>query len=49
MGRIIKIVLILILLGIVGLSSYAYLGPMLGADFSAPQTEMRQKVILDAQ
>ncbi len=32
-----------------GLVAYAYVGPYLGADFSAPTTEVRQKVILDGQ
>jgi len=31
------------------LVAYAYVGPYLGADFSAPTTEVRQKVILDGQ
>jgi hypothetical protein len=48
MGRLIKWLFILIFLGAIGLTIYAYLGPFLGADFSPQQTEMRQKVILDA-
>ncbi len=49
MGRIIKPVIYLILLGLLALSGYAYVGPWLGADFSAPRHEMRQKVVLDGQ
>lgn len=49
MGRIIKAFVILAGLGLIVLTGYAYLGPMLGADFSAPRQEMRQKVVLDGQ
>jgi hypothetical protein len=49
MGRIIKAIIILGVLGLAGLSAYAYLGPLMGADFSAPQQEMRQPVVLDGQ
>ncbi len=48
MGRIFKWLIILLLLAAIALVIYAYIGPFLGADFSAPQTEIRQKVILDA-
>ncbi len=49
MGRIIKWLLYMVILGGIGLVGYAYLGPFLGADFSAPAVEQRQKVVLDAQ
>ncbi len=49
MGRIVKWLFILALLGMVALVIYAFAGPFLGADFSAPQSETRQKVILDGK
>ncbi|WP_319823580.1 hypothetical protein [Thalassovita sp.] len=48
MGRLIKWVVILIVLAVIGLTGYAYVGPFLGADFSPKQTEIREKVVLDA-
>lgn len=48
MGRIFKYLFILALLAGIALVAYAYIGPFLGADFSAPQEEIRQKVILNA-
>ena len=48
MGRIIKWLFILAILAVIALAVYAYLGPFLGADFSAPQHEIRQSVVLDA-
>jgi hypothetical protein len=48
MGRLIKWLFILIILGVIGLTAYAYVGPFLGADFSPKQTEFRQPVMLDA-
>ncbi|MEZ5674345.1 hypothetical protein SAMN06265173_13922 [Thalassovita litoralis] len=48
MGRLIKWLFILIILGVIGLTAYAYVGPFLGADFSPKQTEIRQSVTLDA-
>ena len=47
MGRLIKFLIYLIILGGIGLVGYAYLGPFFGADFSAPQTEIREPVTLD--
>ncbi|WP_170331309.1 hypothetical protein [Ruegeria arenilitoris] len=49
MGRLIKFLLYLICLGFVGLVAYAYLGPFFGADFSAPQDEIREPVILNVE
>ncbi|MDC0737051.1 hypothetical protein N6L24_02045 [Cognatishimia sp. SS12] len=37
----------LIILIAIGLIGYAYIGPIFGADFSAPQREMRVTVPLD--
>ena len=48
MGRIFKWLFYLVLLGAVGLVAYAYVVPFFGADFSPPQTEVRQPVELDA-
>ena len=47
MGRLFKFLIYLIILGAIALIGYAYLGPFFGADFSAPQTEIREPVTLD--
>lgn len=49
MGRIIKWLIYLVVFCGIGLVAYAYVGPFLGADFSAPVSEQREKVVLDAQ
>ena len=36
------------ILAFIGLVGYAYVGPFFGADFSAPQIEVRQPLILNA-
>ncbi|WP_296761514.1 hypothetical protein [Sediminimonas sp.] len=46
MLRLIKYLIYLALLGAVALVAYAYVGPFLGADFSAPQQEIREDVVL---
>lgn len=48
MGRIIKWLIYLCILAALALVAYAYVGPYFGADFSPPQTEVRQPVTLDA-
>lgn len=48
MLRILKWLFYLVVLGAIGLIAYAYIGPFFGADFSPPQTEIRQPVELDA-
>ena len=48
MGRIIKWLIYLLILGALALIAYAYIGPYFGADFSPPQNEVRQPVTLDA-
>ncbi len=48
MGRLLKPLLILLLLAVIALVAYAYIGPYFGADFSPPQKEIRQPVELDA-
>lgn len=47
MGRLIKWLIYLLILGGLALTAYAYVGPFFGADFSPPQTEIRQPVTLD--
>ncbi|UWR20903.1 hypothetical protein [Sulfitobacter sp. S190] len=49
MGRLFKLLVILVILGFIGLVGYAYIGPFLGADFAAPQIEMREAVTLQEQ
>ncbi|WP_200876054.1 hypothetical protein [Ruegeria halocynthiae] len=49
MGRLIKFLLYLVCLCFIGLAGYAYLGPFFGADFSAPQDEIREPVILNVE
>lgn len=49
MGRLIKWLFYLAILGVIGLTAYAYIGPFFGADFSAPQSEVRIPVTLDVQ
>jgi hypothetical protein len=48
MGRLLKYLFILCVLGAVALIVYAYVGPFLGADFSPQSEQIRQKVTLDA-
>lgn len=47
MGRILKWLFYLAVLGGLGLVGYAYVGPYFGADFAPPQTERRLPVELD--
>ena len=46
MGRIIKWLFILVILGGIALVGYAYVGPFFGADFSPPQTKIRKANLL---
>ncbi len=48
MGKLIKLLLMISILAFIGLVGYAYVGPFFGADFSAPQVEVRQPLILNA-
>ena len=48
MGKLIKLLFIIAILTFIGLVGYAYVGPFFGADFSAPQIEVRQPLILNA-
>ena len=38
MWRVVKLLIFLIILAAIGLVAFAYLGPLLGADFTAPQS-----------
>jgi uncharacterized membrane protein YdjX (TVP38/TMEM64 family) len=49
MLRLIKWLIILAVLAFIGLVVYAYLGPFFGADFSPPEQEIRQELILETQ
>jgi hypothetical protein len=49
MKYLIQFILVLFFLGAIGLIGYAYLGAMLGADFSAPTSIQRVPVTLDGQ
>ncbi|MEM8731833.1 MAG: hypothetical protein AAGF79_18130 [Pseudomonadota bacterium] len=48
MGRLLKFLVYLAVLGFAALTVYAYVGPYFGVDFSAPQDEVREPVTLDA-
>jgi hypothetical protein len=48
MGKLIKLLFMIAILAFIGLVGYAYVGPFFGADFSAPQVEVRQPLILNA-
>jgi len=47
MRHVFRWLLYLLLLAAAGLVIYAYAGPYFGADFSPPQTEIREPVTLD--
>lgn len=49
MFRIFKVLIFLMVVAVIGLAAYTFVGPYFGADFSAPQTETRVPVTLDAQ
>ncbi|MEO0357889.1 MAG: hypothetical protein AAF386_06270 [Pseudomonadota bacterium] len=48
MLRLIKVLFYLIVLAAIGLIGFAYLGPMMGADFTAPQGDIRIPLELNA-
>ena len=48
MFKLIKLLIYLAVFGFIGLVGYAYVGPFFGADFSAPQSEVRVPVTLNA-
>jgi hypothetical protein len=47
MGKLFRALIFLIILTAIGLVGYAYIGPIFGADFTAPQQEIRRPVTLD--
>ena len=47
MMRLIKWLFYLAILAFIALVAYAYIGPFFGADFSPPQKEIRQEIILE--
>ncbi|MEL7097751.1 MAG: hypothetical protein AAGM84_02875 [Pseudomonadota bacterium] len=47
MGRLIKYLFYLAVLGFIALVGYTYVGPFFGADFDPPQAEVREPVTLD--
>ncbi len=47
MFRIIKWLFYLAILAFIALVAYAYIGPFFGADFTPPQSEIRQEIILE--
>ena len=48
--KLVKFILILIILAIIALTAYAYIGPILFADdFAAPQTQVVKPVTLTKQ
>lgn len=49
MGKLIKLLIFLLIVGFIGLVGYAYLGPFFGVDFSPAQVEIRQPVTLIAE
>lgn len=46
MGRLIKVLFFLCIIGFIGLVGYAYVGPFFGAEFAPPQVEIREPVTL---
>lgn len=48
MGRLIKLLVVLMILGFIGLVGYAYLGPFFGVSFAPDQVEIRQPVTLSS-
>lgn len=39
----------MLIIGLIGLVGYAYVGPFFGADFAPPQTEVREPVTLNTE
>ena len=47
MGKLLRAVLFLVVIGAVGLVAYAYVGPMFGVDFTPRTQEIREPVTLN--
>lgn len=48
-GRLLKYLFFLAVLGFAALAAYTYAAPLFGVDFAPPQSEMRQPVTLYAK
>lgn len=48
-GKLIKFLIILAILGFIGLVGYAYVGPFFGVDFAPAQSETRVPVTLGTE
>lgn len=46
MGRLIKLLIFLLIVGFIALVGYAYVGPFFGVEFAPDQVEIRQPVTL---
>jgi hypothetical protein len=49
MGKLIKLLILLMLIGFLALTGYAYVGPFFGADFAPVQVETREPISLIAE
>ena len=49
MARMIKWLFYLAVLAFLALVAYAYVGPFFGADFSPPEEEIRQDILLETE
>ena len=49
MGRLIKLLIFLVVVGFIALVAYAYLGPFFGVEFAPAQVETRQPITLETQ
>ncbi|MDM8167120.1 MAG: hypothetical protein RIA08_08405 [Roseovarius sp.] len=49
MARLIKWLFYLAVLAFLALVAYAYVGPFFGADFSPPEEEIRQDILLETE
>lgn len=47
MIRVFKLLFMLVILAGIGLVGFAYIGPILGADFAPTKSEIREPVLLD--
>lgn len=49
LGKLFKLLFILVIIGFIGLVGFAYVGPELGIDFAPAPEEVRVPVTLDGQ
>jgi uncharacterized membrane protein YdjX (TVP38/TMEM64 family) len=45
--KLLKWLIYFMILALIGLIGYAYIGPFFGADFSPPAREIRQEILLE--